>query len=253
LRNQRDEINRDISENGGDRNGWLEHELARRFNYACCPDLEAFRRESKALTRSGQIKASGERHEKDDRHAIDDRTRYVLGWTNEAKIEAIEKQVRDLETRIGATGTEVARAENERKRLREREGFLNKISMHREFGELDWRSLTRDIQRAEKECAALEQASDILRALRIRLAEVDREWETVETDLGAAVKEQATVEAKQEVARTSLAEARELLDATPAEIQDRLFPQLEEMRTDAIEDRPLTVESCDKRQTEMRE
>jgi hypothetical protein len=71
--------------------GWLERELTRRFDYACCADVEQFRRERKAITRSGQVKTDGERHEKDDRHAIGDRTRYVLGWTNEAKIEALAR------------------------------------------------------------------------------------------------------------------------------------------------------------------
>ncbi len=47
---------------------WLEHELAHRFDVACCSTQEQFRRETRAITRAGQIKAPGERHEKDDRH-----------------------------------------------------------------------------------------------------------------------------------------------------------------------------------------
>jgi len=54
---------------------WLDAELAARFNYACCDTLEQFRREPQAVTRAGQIKGRGERHEKDDRHRIDDRSR----------------------------------------------------------------------------------------------------------------------------------------------------------------------------------
>lgn len=64
---------------------WIEAELGRRFDYACCENLEQFRREKLAVTRNGQIKAGGERHEKDDRHRLDDPSRYVLGWSNEAK------------------------------------------------------------------------------------------------------------------------------------------------------------------------
>ncbi|HEX8440493.1 ATP-binding protein, partial [Archangium sp.] len=62
---------------------WLEAELARRFNYVCCDTLEQFRREHQALSRAGQTKGRGERHEKDDRHRLDDRSQWVLGWTNE--------------------------------------------------------------------------------------------------------------------------------------------------------------------------
>jgi hypothetical protein len=45
---------------------WIEGEVARRFDYACCDSLEQFRRESRALTRAGQLKGRGEHHEKDE-------------------------------------------------------------------------------------------------------------------------------------------------------------------------------------------
>jgi uncharacterized protein YPO0396 len=55
---------------------WLERELAQRFDHvACCADARAVSgARRKAITRAGQIKAPGERHEKDDRHRLDDRT-----------------------------------------------------------------------------------------------------------------------------------------------------------------------------------
>src|SRR5207253_1169839 len=71
--------------------GWLEAELAGRFNYACCDTLDQFRREPQAVTANGQIRGRGERHEKDDRYAIGDRSRYVLGWSNEQKIAALKR------------------------------------------------------------------------------------------------------------------------------------------------------------------
>ncbi|HEX4466604.1 MAG TPA: hypothetical protein VH025_05415, partial [Solirubrobacteraceae bacterium] len=70
--------------------GWLHEELAQRFDYTCCDTLDDFRREQRAISRSGQTKGRGDRHEKDDRHRLDDRSRYVLGWSNEAKIAALE-------------------------------------------------------------------------------------------------------------------------------------------------------------------
>ena len=71
---------------------WLERELAHRFNVACCVTQEQFRRETRAVTRAGQIKDPSGRHEKDDRYSIDDRSRYVLGWNNSEKIAALDDQ-----------------------------------------------------------------------------------------------------------------------------------------------------------------
>ncbi len=36
---------------------WLDREIARRFDYACAETLDAFRREERAVTRTGQTKA----------------------------------------------------------------------------------------------------------------------------------------------------------------------------------------------------
>jgi uncharacterized protein YPO0396 len=59
---------------------WLEGELGAALRpCACCADLDRFRRERKAVTRTGQVKGGEERHEKDDRHRLDDRTATCSG------------------------------------------------------------------------------------------------------------------------------------------------------------------------------
>jgi uncharacterized protein YPO0396 len=67
---------------------WLERELARRADYECVGTMTEFRRAARAIIKAGQVKG-GDRHEKDDRYRIGDRSRYVLGWTNKRKIEAL--------------------------------------------------------------------------------------------------------------------------------------------------------------------
>ena len=68
---------------------WLEHELAQRA------DPSASRRWPSSAgcpgrsPRPGQVKGKGGQHEKDDRRRIDDRAAYVLGWSNERKIDAL--------------------------------------------------------------------------------------------------------------------------------------------------------------------
>ncbi|MDZ7939081.1 MAG: hypothetical protein U5M53_12705 [Rhodoferax sp.] len=75
----------------------------------CCTTQEQFRREPRAITRNGQIKG-GERHEKDDRHRLDDRSRYVLGWSNTAKLAALQAKASVLEALLGRRGQPNCRA-----------------------------------------------------------------------------------------------------------------------------------------------
>jgi uncharacterized protein YPO0396 len=74
---------------------WLERELANRADAECVETMAEFRRAARAVTKAGQIKG-GVRHEKDDRFRIDDRSRYVLGWSNERKINALLDRAADL-------------------------------------------------------------------------------------------------------------------------------------------------------------
>lgn len=83
-------------------------------------NTEQFRRETRAITRAGQIKAPGERHEKDDRHRLDDRGRYVLGWTNTAKIVALEAKARKLEASLGELGSLIGKIQADQNTLKER-------------------------------------------------------------------------------------------------------------------------------------
>ena len=232
---------------------WLDAELARRFDFACCETLTQFRREKKAVTRSGQIKAGGGRHEKDDRHRIGDRSRYVLGWSNEAKIDALEKQAGALATRMQAVADQVAARQTELNTLNQRLADLEKLAVFSEFRELDWRPLALDIERLEREKRQLEAGSDILRTLEAQLQALEQSLEAAEAERDGARREHAKCEEKRDRAGEQLDAARTLLDATPEEAKRRYFPQLEAMQHDALGDHTLSVESCENRQTGMRE
>lgn len=233
--------------------GWLEGELARRFDVACCDTLEQLRREQQAITRAGQLKGAGERHEKDDRHAIDDRTRYVLGWSNEAKLAALAKHARDLEARIQADGARIAGMQSELKAVQERIGRLKQLAVFENFRDLDWRPLVVEIERLEKERRRLEEESDVLRTLARQLEETESALSQAEGDLEKSNKEQARAQERQDQAQGQRRDCETLLAAMPEDARARHFPRLEAMRAEALGEHSLSVESCDNRQAEMRE
>ncbi|HFQ81781.1 MAG TPA: ATP-dependent exonuclease SbcCD, C subunit-like protein, partial [Desulfobacterales bacterium] len=93
--------------------GWLERELARRFDYACTESLAQFQRERRAVTRAGQIKSGGRRHEKDDRYKLTDRGRYILGWTNEQKIAALNREAGALADKTGIIEAKISKLQGQ--------------------------------------------------------------------------------------------------------------------------------------------
>ena len=145
---------------------WLQRELDERFDHICCASLDELRREEKAITRAGQIKTGGRRHEKDDRRRIDDRATFVLGWSNAGKIAALEKTAAALEGRMQALGAEIAGLDGERRALQARIGLLQQLSAFASFNDLDWRTIALEIDRLQEERRQLEEGSDVLKTLK---------------------------------------------------------------------------------------
>jgi len=233
--------------------GWLEQELARRFDYACCADLAQFRRERRAITRQGQIKGADARHEKDDRHRLDDRTRYVLGWSNARKIQALVRNRTDLERRAQAVADQLSVAQGNLREVDDRAARLNQLLVFGAYQELDWQPLAMDIARLAEEGRALEQSSDQLRELNQQFEKLESEVTDNDEAISAAERDEATQQGKREAAGQELDACRAVLSAAPEAVRERDFPRLAAMRGEALEEHTLTVESCDNRQTEMRD
>jgi uncharacterized protein YPO0396 len=232
---------------------WLERELAHRFNVACCITSEQFRRETRAMTRAGQIKSPGERHEKDDRHRIDDRRRYVLGWINAGKIAALEAERRQLETHLGELGDRIARVQAEQGALTRQRELLLKLDEYRDFRELDWRSLAAEVARLQEETRQMESASDLLRELTGQLTALQQVLAATEKQLEDRLAGRARTEQKQEDAEALRVQTRALLDDPAAHAQALRFATLDTLRAEALGEHHLSVESCDNRERELRE
>ena len=229
---------------------WLERELAHRFDVACCATPEQFRRETRALTRAGQIKDPSGRHEKDDRHRIDDRSRYVLGWSNSAKIAALEARRRQIETRLGEVGSLIGSIQKERAGLESRLDALTRLEEFNAFDELDWASVATEIAALVDERARLESASDVLKQLNERLRELQQALKETDAGLLGARDKRARVEQRRSDAQDLHQKTAELLQDVV--VDEALLSTLEAMRTEVLGGHQLTVESCDNREQDVR-
>ncbi|OGW28595.1 MAG: ATP-dependent exonuclease SbcCD, C subunit-like protein [Nitrospirae bacterium GWC2_57_13] len=232
---------------------WLERELALRFNVACCVTQEQFRREIRAITRAGQIKAPGERHEKDDRHRLDDRSRYVLGWTNRAKIAALEAKIKKMEANLGELGSLIGKIQAEQNALKERLTALSKLDEYADFHELDWQSLAQEVARLTDEKQKLESASDVLKQLTERLNEVVTALKGTETQLEEQKDKRSKTEQKKTDAEALRAQTQAVLDEPSTAAHSAYFERLDTVRSEALGEHLITVESCDNREREMRD
>ena len=232
---------------------WLERELAHRFDVACCATQEQFRRETRAITRAGQIKGTGERHEKDDRHRLDDRARFVLGWSNAAKIAALETTAESLARHLAGLAAGIAKIQAAQRDAGSRLQALSGLGEYTDFGELDWRSATVELARLADEKRALESASDVLRQLTLQLGQVAAELTEAEGRLDTDKAGRAKIEARQQAAAELRVETQSRLEEAGAAGRAIPAEALAYIREEALGAHHLSVESCDNREHDTRE
>ena len=232
---------------------WLDRAVQERFDLACCTTQDQFRREEKAITRAGQIKNT-QRHEKDDRHRIDDRTRYVLGWSNAAKLAALQSKARLQEDSLARLGGVIAALQKQKVGIDNKLSSLDKLVEFQDYRELDYQSLTIEIARLQEELNAIQAASDVLKTLTDRLAEQETSLNATELKLKEQIEKRARTEQKISDAQDMRNQIAWLLEqlAAPLLISATL-ERLKQLQTELADAQALTVELCSKRESDMRD
>jgi len=230
---------------------WLEDELRQRFDVACCDTGEQFRREARAITRAGQIKDPSGRHEKDDRSRIDDRSRYVLGWSNADKLRALRDQRERLEGKLATLGQRIGEVQQAHKELEGHLETLARLEEFTRFADIDWMNLARETAALAEERAQLEAASNTLQELGRQLKAVhDRLGET-ESRRGEALGKRGEARAKRTAAQELRDQASAVCESMP--LVEAQMERLEGWRDQALGEHQLSVESCDNREQELRQ
>lgn len=203
----------------GDFADYVRGELATRADYLCARTISEFRAASRAVTRQGQLR-SGDRHEKDDRHAVDDPRRWVLGWANQRKIAALRADLAVAEQEHTDATAAADTIQDRRSRVAEQQLTFTRLE---DF--TDWSDL--DDAEAEARADAHDAERRRLVAGSSRLAEIDRllsdvgelqqlAANAIEQLVGQLATTEATIYAAE---RDRTADEKMLQEAEPAELE----------------------------------
>ncbi|MBN2038793.1 MAG: ATP-dependent exonuclease SbcCD, C subunit-like protein [Spirochaetes bacterium] len=232
---------------------WVRSELAKRFDFSCCEDIRQFRREKQAITISGQIKGAGNRHDKDDRYDINDRSRYILGWSNKSKITLLESRLSKLEKDIAGTEKAIDAIRGEQEKTSGRKVLLARMNAFKAWEEMDWEPVAVQINDLEREKKELESASDILKILTEKLHQLESDLKNTRVGLDEEKDLRSKNRQKHIYTEELLNQCREIITASDISNYDDLAEKLDAYRKKSLGYRQLSVESADNRQQEMRE
>ena len=228
---------------------WLDRELARRADVECVETMADFRRMPRAITKGGQIKAPGGRHEKDDRKRIDDRSQYVLGWSNERKIDALLSRAAALTARIATIESERATHEKAVNAAIARGQVLVGLDQTREYADIDWQSVVNKIEDLKRERQQLEAASAELTRLNVELEAVREQITDADKALGKVRDRLGGINSRIDDAESGVRATRSIL-AEPGCGQARTrFTAIGDLLAKAGHEPPGTAAACDKAET----
>jgi uncharacterized protein YPO0396 len=207
---------------------WLQKELYQRFRHICCETMAQFRSEAYAMTKGGQVKMNGRRHEKDDRHKIDDRRQYVLGFSNHKKIQALEVEVENANLEIKRwkkLSREVKSKQDENSR---RLSAIEVLRDTKDFISIDVVGLRSALDKKRKMLLELEKENDALRLLKQKERELY---------VGKARSEESLNDVRAELTRAEMLLTQNneklhsntaVMDQLEKDFCDKVYPRLEE-------------------------
>ena len=116
---------------------WLQTRTAAEFDFACVDGPDELDDVDRGVTLGGQVKKSARRYEKNDRHPVNERSEWILGADNDAKIELLLEQRRNAERRKAEADSRLLQAQSERDAATRRRTVLERVLS------LDWTEIDR--------------------------------------------------------------------------------------------------------------
>jgi len=232
---------------------WLDRELNRRFNYVCCENIEDLQRLPRALSINGLIKSGIRRHEKDDRHDLRDRSRYILGWTNEEKIKALEEEAGRLADTGRRVGEKISSSRERQQQLSRSRDYCRDFLRFQSFTEIHWQPLVRQIEELTEEQRQIEESSDLLHSLREQLARVRqtiRDSEQKRSVLNEKIGGGRNDQKRRREEMDDLAEYEGFLTDSG---NGKIVEQLADFHRIVLKEKQLNLRNVEKCQTEVRE
>ncbi|MCP4721517.1 MAG: AAA family ATPase [Desulfobacteraceae bacterium] len=233
--------------------GWISQGLCKRFDYICCNTMEDFYRLPRAITKKGQIKTGKQRHEKDDRHSIHDRSRYILGWQNKEKIKTLEK----IKSKHEQDGN---RLFDQLKGLVERQESARQLTDHcrqfkkfMNFDQIQWQKAAKKIHLLDREKETIENSSDILLTLKKQLEAVELKILELENERRRQGDLRGRIQQQFLDKKSALTEAKQEIETfEPGQLR-ALFPRLNTLASDALKGKVINLNNFKKSKNKTRD
>lgn len=151
---------------------YIVSELSDNYDFLCVNSIEEFKNTRRAITAAGQIKYSDVRHEKDDRKKVSDRRNYVLGWSNQAKIDYLKSVLSSKLEGLNAINDKYKSINNKSQQINNNLRTIEFVAQVESFDEIDYQSLENKITFLTSEIEKIKNTNTSLQELEAKREEI---------------------------------------------------------------------------------
>jgi uncharacterized protein YPO0396 len=164
---------------------WVTMHLARQFNYERVDTIAELMKGEYRITKAGQIRHGGKRHEKDDRHDISDRRFWVLG-DNREKLHRFREDITLIASDLGVATQAKRKAKDDAATLSDRKAAAQSLS-NTQWQDIDVASIALRIGHIIEQQRSARSENTSLADLEGRIVKSRQELESETTAKGSAI------------------------------------------------------------------
>ena len=172
---------------------WVSQQVIQQYSFSCIDNEKALERFDRAITIQGLIK-NKDRHEKDDRPGRNDASRYVMGWNNEKKREALQSRRSQLLTEGEQAEEALQRSTHRNNRLQDQVFALKHLRDHPDFKSIHVAAIRQAMHHIEEQAGKLKKGSDQLKTLTQQLEGIREQIESRQKERDEWVKKASLYE-----------------------------------------------------------
>lgn len=219
---------------------WIERHLRKIADHLCCDSAEDLMASSRGITREGLIKNDSERHVKDDRTNVGDRTRYILGWDTRLKREALVSKIQEIGTELSSLQVVAGEQKVKLDEINRKVSAAKSIGRYLSFEEVAFSITENQIETKENSLKLLEQENKNVKRLREQLSAADTELTELEKRISDVNTEITTIQVHMNELDKSIDLYQASYETVASSEQFEMFALLdqvrEEMRLDIYTD-----------------
>ena len=172
---------------------WVKHQVIQQFDHVCVENEKLLGKYDKAITINGLIK-NYDRHEKDDRQEKNDPSRYVMGWNNEKKKEALILKRNKLGDDLQSANDMLQTCKHRSQRLQKQFYALSRLQELPGYDALDVAKIQKQIHKLHEQVASLRKENKELDALKLQLQELKSQKDATNEKHTQLIRDEALVQ-----------------------------------------------------------